>query len=41
MIEALALYLVCGVTGGVVGALHGRVLVRLLQSLPLEKPRLD
>ncbi|AKJ04449.1 hypothetical protein ATI61_101463 [Archangium gephyra] len=28
---ALSLYLVCGVTGVVVGAIHGRVLVRLLQ----------
>lgn len=31
VLMALALYLVCGVTGVIVGAIHGRVLVRLLR----------
>lgn len=32
--RAAAIYLVCGITGCAVGALHGRVLVRLLGAVP-------
>lgn len=38
---ALALYLVCGVTGVVVGAIHGRVLVWLVRSPEPGRPRVD
>jgi hypothetical protein len=41
VLVALSLYLVCGVTGVVVGAIHGRVLVRLLPSPQQAEPRLD
>ncbi|WP_375772557.1 hypothetical protein NR798_17255 [Archangium gephyra] len=40
VLVALALYLVCGVTGVAVGAIHGRVLLRLLQPPEPAKPRL-